>query len=276
MSYFSSPETVIDHDSEEMTAAHDALYQDLPDVPCPEEQDEILIISQSDPLQVQSMIQMECREEAHVSLGERVNTEEHLDDVEDDLISERSLGDQYSHHPTHIVVCGIKCTRRQVGILAAAFCGIYGGSIMAPMKFAPPDAKGTGYLISFSTGAMIVTGVLWVFRYLYLIYCCRSIHMAYRALPSFYVRDMWLPGGTAGLLWSIGNFFSLISVNILGEGVGYPLVQTSILVAGLWGIFYFKEVTGAVRITQWLFSSLLTISGILLLSYEHHHARVRP
>ena len=81
---------------------------------------------------------------------------------------------------------------------------------------------------------------------------------------------MWLPGGISGLLWSIGNYFSLISVLYLGEGVGYPLVQTSILVSGLWGIFYFKEVQGYEQISKWLMSSLLTIFGILLLSYEHH------
>jgi glucose uptake protein GlcU len=80
---------------------------------------------------------------------------------------------------------------------------------------------------------------------------------------------MWLAGGLSGMLWSIGNFFSLISVFYLGQGVGYPLVQTSIIVSGLWGIFYFKEITGFERISKWLASSLLTIFGILLLGYEH-------
>lgn len=40
--------------------------------------------------------------------------------------------------------------------------------------------------------------------------------------------------------------------------------------SGLWGIFYFKEVTGYEKIIKWFMSALLTISGILLLSYEHH------
>jgi hypothetical protein len=56
----------------------------------------------------------------------------------------------------------------------------------------------------------------------------------------------------------------------LGEGVGYPLVQTSILISGLWGIFYYKEVQGIERISKWLLSSMLTVAGIILLSYEHH------
>jgi glucose uptake protein GlcU len=69
---------------------------------------------------------------------------------------------------------------------------------------------------------------------------------------------------------SFGNFFSLISVFYLGEGVGYPLVQTSILISGLWGMLYFREVKGKERMLKWFGSSLLTVFGILLLSYEHH------
>jgi len=165
---------------------------------------------------------------------------------------------------------GYRVQKRKLGMLSAAFCGIWGGSIMAPMKFAQTDTKGTHYLMSFSIGASIVTLSMWLFRYLFYASRHRSFSKAYHALPSFHLRVMWLAGGVSGLLWSIGNFFSLISVFYLGEGVGYPLVQTSILVSGLWGIFYFKEVQGRERVAKWFISSLLTIFGILLLSYEHH------
>lgn len=170
----------------------------------------------------------------------------------------------------HVVICGVKMTKRHSGMLAAAFCGIWGGSIMAPMKWCKSDTKGTHYLISFAVGSSIVTVVLWLLRYTFNVYKYKSTTKAYRNLPSFHLKTMWLAGGTAGTLWSIGNFFSLISVFYLGEGVGYPLVQTSIVISGLWGIFYFKEVTGRKRITRWFLSSLMTIFGILLLSYEHH------
>jgi Transmembrane family, TMEM144 of transporters len=169
-----------------------------------------------------------------------------------------------------VEVCGHKIAKRKLGMMAAAFCGIWGGSIMAPMKYCQANTKGTHYLLSFSIGASIVTVAFWFLRYSYHVVRCRSLVAAYECLPSFHLRVMWLAGGTSGLLWSIGNFFSLISVFYLGEGVGYPLVQTSILVSGLWGIFYFKEVKGTERISKWLLSSLVTIFGILLLSYEHH------
>ena len=41
------------------------------------------------------------------------------------------------------------------------------------------------------------------------------------------------------------------------------------LVSGMWGIFYFREVEGfAIRI-KWFLSAMVTIAGILLLSFEH-------
>jgi Transmembrane family, TMEM144 of transporters len=169
-----------------------------------------------------------------------------------------------------VEVCGWHIPQRRLGMGAAAFCGIWGGSIMAPMKFCRADTKGTHYLLSFAIGAAIVNAALWLLRYLYHALHHQSWKRGYDTLPSFHFRVMWRPGGLSGLLWSIGNFFSLISVFYLGEGVGYPLVQTSILVAGLWGIFYFKEVQGTESVLKWLLSAILTVFGILLLSYEHH------
>jgi hypothetical protein len=139
------------------------------------------------------------------------------------------------------------------------------------MKWCKSDTKGTHYLLSFSIGAAIVTTALWLIRYLVnVLYRRGDFVAAYHALPSFHVRVMWKAGGLSGLLWSIGNYFSLISVFYLGEGVGYPLVQSAILVSGLWGIFYFGEVQGRDRIAMWVLSSIVTVCGILLLSYEHH------
>lgn len=143
---------------------------------------------------------------------------------------------------------------------------------MAPEKLAKPanHTSGAGYLISFSIGAAIVTTAMWIIRFGYHWTRLGSANEAYCALPSFHVRVLWLPGCTAGLLWSIGNFFSLISVKYLGEGVGYSVTQSGMLVSGLWGIFYFREVTGKETITKWFASASLTFAGILLLSYEHH------
>ena len=204
-------------------------------------------------------------------------SDQFVDDDDDDHQHDHVSTSHNEREAPHMVhACGgkILLTERQCGMLAAAFCGTWGGSIMVPMKWSPPDTKGVAYLISFAIGASIINIILWILRFLYHFYKTRySWRAAYHALPSFHLRILWRAGGMCGLLWSIGNFFSLISVYYLGEGVGYPLVQTAILVSGLWGIFYFKEVQGAERITKWFLSSLLTVFGILLLGYEHHEER---
>lgn len=169
---------------------------------------------------------------------------------------------------------GATLTRRQVGISLAVFNGCWGGSIMVPMKFCPDPTitSGIGYVWSFSIGAVVVTAVLWVMRFLWAWADLRSPTLAYKALPSLYFQEMWRPGGLSGLLWSIGNLFSILSVDYLGEGVGYCVCQASMLVSGLWGIFYFQEVKGSSTISKWFLSALMTVSGILLLSYEHHES----
>jgi len=79
---------------------------------------------------------------------------------------------------------------------------------------------------------------------------------------------MWLPGAIAGSLWSLGNVGSIVAVEKLGQGVGYSASQAALLIAGMWGIFYFKEVKACAIIGKWFVSAFITICGILLLGYE--------
>jgi glucose uptake protein GlcU len=143
----------------------------------------------------------------------------------------------HHHHQHHdplerlITIYGISMTRRQLGIAAALFNGIWGGSIMVPMKWChDTNTSGVGYLISFGIGAAVVTTICWCLRFIVnLIYYRGSCSAAFSALPSFHLKVMWRAGGTSGLLWSIGNFFSIMSVYSLGEGVGYSVVQAGMM-----------------------------------------------
>ena len=87
-------------------------------------------------------------------------------------------------------------------------------------------------------------------------------------LTSDSIRVMWLPGATAGSLWSLGNVGSIVAVEHLGQGVGYSASQAALLISGIWGIFYFREVTKPMIICKWFLSAFVTIIGILLLGYE--------
>ena len=189
-------------------------------------------------------------------------------------IEEDEFGDE--NQVASVTLCGgyLKIQERILGILAAlVVTGLWGGSMMVPMQFAPTDDKGLPFLTSFAIGASLVTMFLWFVRYTYLWHKNNySASRAYEALPSFHFRRFWPYGCTCGLLWSIGNFFSILAVENLGEGVGYSTSQASMLVSGVWGIFYFKEIEGAGAILKWNLAAAVTVLGILLLSYEHHEA----
>mmetsp|Transcript_15396 Transcript_15396/g.32577 ORF Transcript_15396/g.32577 Transcript_15396/m.32577 type:complete len:378 (-) Transcript_15396:180-1313(-) len=167
-----------------------------------------------------------------------------------------------------ILICGKTYSRQNLGLLSALMCGLWGGSCLVPMHYAKGDTNGLGYVISFSIGALVVTVFLWILRYLYQVFKLRSPRRAYEVLPPFHFRVMWLPGATAGSLWSLGNVGSIVAVEHLGQGVGYSASQLALLVSGMWGIFYFKEVSKPSIIGKWFLSAFVTIAGILLLGYE--------
>lgn len=162
-----------------------------------------------------------------------------------------------------------KLSRRTVGMLCACVDGIWGGSILVPMHFAKTNVKGLEYVVSFSVGATTVLIALWVVRIAYNTACQRSCRRAIEQLPPLHLRVFWKQGILAGLLWSIGNVSSMLSVEYLGEGVGYSIVQAQMLVAGMYGVLLYREVRGWRDVTAWFSCALLTLTGILLLSHEH-------
>lgn len=165
----------------------------------------------------------------------------------------------------------IAMPRRRLGILGAVFNGTWGGTCLIPMHYAKRDGfTGPGYVISFACGSMVVLLCMWLLRYLFQLFRVGGCHRsAMAALPSFHLREMGLQGTLSGLLYSIGNFSSIIATHHLGQSVGYSLTQSSMLVSGVWGIFYFGEVQGSATISKWLVSATVTVVGILWLSYEH-------
>jgi len=193
-----------------------------------------------------------------------------LIDDEERLMGEGGENNQYKnsplykdHKPTDMTeVFGIPCTRRTAGLSAALFNGIWGGSIMVPFQWAPEGTSGLQYLISFAVGAALVTASCLF---------CLFAYYEFNAskMPSMHFRVMWLPGFTAGVLWSIGNVASILAVQSLGEGVGYSLCQAALLVSGLWGLFYFDEIVGVRQTSLWLLSAVITVAGMILLSCEH-------
>jgi len=143
---------------------------------------------------------------------------------------------------------------------------------MVPMHWSDESTDGMAFTISFGIGAMLITALLWILRYFYAVCRTASCTSALQNMPSFHWSKMAIPGAVSGTLWSLGNILSMVSVQNLGQGVGFSVIQAAMLVGGLWGIFCFREIEGSSRICRWFLSATWALLGILLLSYEHHAA----
>jgi hypothetical protein len=119
-----------------------------------------------------------------------------------------------------------------------------------------------GYAISFGIGQFIVLIFIWLLRYLYNVHQCQGdFNEGFQALPSLHVREMWLPGALCGALWEISNIGSLVSVQFLGEGVGFSVVQAALLVSGtFWFITKDISLSAFLRESLQYFFLITTIS----------------
>jgi hypothetical protein len=111
--------------------------------------------------------------------------------------------------------------------------GLLAASIMVPLHYAPTNStQGLGYSMSFGIAAMIVIVIAWLLRWMILAVQCRSVVEGYLSLPSFHFQEMLQPGMLAGLLYSIGNLCGIVSVQNLGDFMGYSLNQSSMIISG--------------------------------------------
>ena len=84
-------------------------------------------------------------------------------------------------------------------------------------------------------------------------------------MPKLQHAELGLPGVITGVFWAIGNFEATLATWKLGQAVGFPLTQTCIVVAGLWGALFYGEIKGARALLLFAFSVLVIIGGSVLL-----------
>lgn len=179
---------------------------------------------------------------------------------------------------TAVIIFGrLSLTRRQAGILSAVWNGVFSGSSLLPLHYAKEQGfGGLSYMISFGTGSLITNSVFWVlfFAYNYVQQPkAVSVRQSFESMPAFYFKEIGLRGILAGSISSVAMFGSIQATTILGQGVGNSLVQSKILISGLWGIFWFKEIKEPDAIRKWFLSATLCVACILWLSYERLAAK---
>jgi len=199
---------------------------------------------------------------------------------------------------------GIRLNKRQAGIAGAIFNGVMAGSALIPLHYAQTNGYGgANYMISMAGGALISNLFLWFLMYCYEYYKVKEAskeskedegirfsssvssmttddlppsydlsqptwRSAYDSMPVWHFAELTGPGLAAGVLLSVAMFGSILSITYLGQGIGNSIVQTKIMISGLWGIFWFGEIRGVGTITKWFASATVAVMGIIWLSHE--------
>lgn len=76
-------------------------------------------------------------------------------------------------------------------------------------------------------------------------------------------------GVLGGVIWGIGNLFSLLAAEKAGAAISYGLGQGATMVAAFWGVFIWKEFVGGPKINNTLLTCMfiLFLAGIGLIIY---------
>lgn len=172
----------------------------------------------------------------------------------------------------------ISLTRRQCGILGAVFNGIMTGGSLIPLHYAAEEGfGGAKFFPSYGVGAMIANTLMWLLLYMV---CLgrglvngKPIRQVLDEMPKWYLDVLWFPALSAGLMLSLAMFSTILAITYLGQGVGNSIVQSKILVSGLWGIFWYKEVVGAKTVAKWFASAGICMVAIIWLSWERLEAK---
>lgn len=87
-------------------------------------------------------------------------------------------------------------------------------------------------------------------------------------LPPMRWGVAWVPGASAGIVWTVGNVFTTLAV--AGGGSAVVMAQnqaTNLVTAGLWGLVLYREHKGRAALA-WAAAALFTVAMVVLLSFE--------
>lgn len=131
------------------------------------------------------------------------------------------------------------------GLQAAVLAGLIWGSQFAPIKMGNVLPK--EYFFSMSFG---------IFAAAVVIAAVKKTRLENQAITESLF---------SGTLWNIGNLLGVIAISLVGLAKGLPITQVAVLVAVIWGLFYFKEITGTRDRLQILIGAAILLIGVIAL-----------
>ncbi len=138
---------------------------------------------------------------------------------------------------------GVKAKK---GFAAAVSAGLIFGSQLLPLKIGKVDPQ--DFFFSSTLGIFIVGMAIFFFK------------------RAKFKKEAIALSLLSGVIWNIGNLLSVISVSLIGLAKSIPLTQLAILIAVLWGLFYFKEVASAKGKLRVLIGAAILLIGAIVLS----------
>eukprot|EP01130_Rhizamoeba_saxonica_P006071 TRINITY_DN2406_c0_g1_i2.p1 TRINITY_DN2406_c0_g1~~TRINITY_DN2406_c0_g1_i2.p1 ORF type:complete len:142 (+),score=16.48 TRINITY_DN2406_c0_g1_i2:647-1072(+) len=110
------------------------------------------------------------------------------------------------------------------------------------------------------------TGILLCSIFYFLLYCIYN-----RNKPHVFPQSV-LPGFLSGIMWAIAQTSWFVANDTLGLVVSYPLISAGPgIVANLWGILLFKEITGKRNYLIFLSASLLSAVAIACITISKEY-----
>eukprot|EP00300_Choanocystis_sp_HF-7_P036788 c52705_g1_i1.p1 GENE.c52705_g1_i1~~c52705_g1_i1.p1 ORF type:complete len:373 (-),score=67.89 c52705_g1_i1:41-1129(-) len=144
------------------------------------------------------------------------------------------------------------------GLMFAVGCGVLAGSVLVPSKLAPKHASDLAFTFSFATGILLASVLFFVVASV-LPHSpgALSLHLDMRISPFCLL---------SGVLWNVGNVSSVMATNSpLGLTIAYPLMQNAMVISGVVGIVFLKEITGRTYIIQFAIAVVVISVGAFFL-----------
>lgn len=158
--------------------------------------------------------------------------------------------------------------RKTFGILGAVLSGIFYGTNFNPPQYLidhakinindqkiAADCKGENYIFSHFCGIYLASTIY------FLIYCAIM-----KNRPNVYPRAI-LPGSITGIMWAIAQTSWFTANDNLGMITAFPIVTTLPgLIASIWGVCLFKEITGKKNLRILSVAFILTVFSVVCIT----------
>lgn len=156
-----------------------------------------------------------------------------------------------------------------LSIISGILMGFFYRFVASSMVLNPvmPEAgKITSYtaMFVFTTG-ILLSNFLWNTIFMYKPVKGRPVK--YSEYLTLGTGRLHLIGISGGLIWCVGMSFNLIASSQAGFAISYGLGQGATMIAAAWGVFIWKEFTGAPKGTNRLIAAMFTlfIAGLVMI-----------